>query len=66
MHFRSAMKAGSKAPILVVDIDRERHIRAVLDAVGGNKTRAAQLLGIDRAELSRWLDTVTDGSTDAS
>jgi DNA-binding protein Fis len=40
-----------------VDVERTlaeveaAHIRAVLDAVDGNKTRAAQILGIDRKTL---------------
>ncbi len=40
------------APMHVVE---ERHIRAVLAAVGGNKTRAAQVLGFDRKTLYRKL-----------
>jgi len=40
-------------PLHVVE---ERHIRRVLQALGGNKTRAAQLLGLDRKTLYRKLD----------
>ena len=31
------------------------HVEAVLDGVGGNKTRAAQILGIDRKTLTAKL-----------
>jgi DNA-binding NtrC family response regulator len=39
-------------PLREVELE---HIRAVLDAVGGNKTRAAQILGIDRKSLRERL-----------
>ncbi len=42
----------------LADVERA-HIRAVLRAVGGNRTRAAEVLGIDRKTLRRKL---TDGS----
>ncbi len=39
------------------------HIRNVLSSVGGNKTRAAQILGIDRKTLRRKMKRLdTDGS----
>ncbi len=49
----SAEPAG---PVLrpLAEVERE-HIRAVLDAVGGNRTRAAEILGIDRKTLRRKL-----------
>jgi DNA-binding protein Fis len=31
------------------------HIQAVLEATGGNRTRAAEILGIDRRTLARKL-----------
>ena len=33
-----------------------RYVRRVLDAVGGNKTHAARVLGLDRRSLYRRLD----------
>jgi DNA-binding NtrC family response regulator len=39
-----------------------RHIRKVLDACGGNKARAAKILGIPRASLYRRLRKLEDGS----
>ena len=37
------------------EIER-RHILKVMDAVGGNKTMAAQILGLDRKTLYRKLE----------
>ncbi|MCL4234419.1 MAG: sigma-54 dependent transcriptional regulator, partial [Deltaproteobacteria bacterium] len=38
-------------PLMTLAENEERHIRAVLAAAGGNKTRAARILGIDRKTL---------------
>jgi transcriptional regulator with PAS, ATPase and Fis domain len=35
-----------------------RHIRSVLEAVGGNKRRAARELGVSRATLERKLQEI--------
>ena len=36
--------------------DLRRYVRQVLNAVGGNKTHAARILGIDRRSLYRRLE----------
>ena len=43
----------------LADVER-RHIEAVLKAVGGNKTEAARVLGMDRRTLYRKLERFTD------
>jgi DNA-binding NtrC family response regulator len=42
--------------ILPLEAVEQRHILYVLEAVGGNKSLAAQLLGVDRKTLHRRLD----------
>lgn len=46
---------------------QRRYLHYVLDQVGGNKRRAAALLGIGRRTLYRWLESegLTEGTTDA-
>jgi len=46
--------AGDMLPSL--DELRQRYVRYVLDRVGGNKRRAAALLGVGRRSLYRWLE----------
>jgi DNA-binding NtrC family response regulator len=58
--FRAAIAAldpaGEKRPSPESLANREQeHIRKVLDATGGNKTRAAEILGIERKTLYRKL-----------
>jgi two-component system response regulator HydG len=46
---------SNPADLATMDVVEERYIRKVLNAVGGNKTRAAQVLGFDRRTLYRKL-----------
>lgn len=50
----AALLAGPVLPTL--DQLQKRYVRKILDEVGGNKRRAAALLGIGRRTLYRWLD----------
>ena len=45
---------GRFVPRSIADVERE-HVMATLEAVGGNKTKAAALLGIERSTLDRKL-----------
>jgi transcriptional regulator with GAF, ATPase, and Fis domain/pSer/pThr/pTyr-binding forkhead associated (FHA) protein len=51
---------GRFVPRSIADVERE-HVMATLEAVGGNKTKAAALLGIERStldrKLARWAHT---------
>ena len=40
---------------LTLDEMEQRHVQATLAAVGGNKTKAATMLGIERSTLDRKL-----------
>ncbi|MDD4051064.1 MAG: sigma-54 dependent transcriptional regulator [candidate division Zixibacteria bacterium] len=51
---RSTLPKSSKSPRPLAEVERD-YIREVLAAVGGNKTRAAELLGIDRKTLREKL-----------
>src|ERR1700730_14956070 len=47
--------AGDSGRPLPIEKTRRQHIRRVLDACEGNRVRAAQLLGIGRTSLYRFL-----------
>ncbi len=55
LEVRGAAPAALPGPSSKLDDVIRRHIEAVLVEVGGNRTRAAQMLGIDRATLRRRL-----------
>ncbi|HLL12243.1 MAG TPA: sigma-54 dependent transcriptional regulator [Rubrivivax sp.] len=52
--------AADEAPVSLHTMEK-RHILAVLDSVAGDKTRAAQLLGISRRTLERRVSEWSDG-----
>jgi Nif-specific regulatory protein len=51
---RAAAPGGPFVPTTIDEVER-RHILATLEAVGGNKTKAAAILGIERSTLDRKL-----------
>ncbi|MCG5055600.1 MAG: sigma-54 dependent transcriptional regulator [Myxococcales bacterium] len=55
--------AEALAQGLTLDELERRYIEKVLEAEGGNKTRAAQRLGLDRRTLYRKLDEYAQGHT---
>ncbi|MFC1480759.1 sigma-54-dependent transcriptional regulator [Candidatus Neomarinimicrobiota bacterium] len=53
-HMRFSIPRGTSKGKSLAQVEAE-HIRLVIDSVGGNKTRAAQILGIDRKTLREKL-----------
>ena len=53
---RVVVESEDPADLLSMDEVERRYVLRVLDAVGGNKTLAAQVLGFDRRTLYRKLD----------
>ena len=51
-------RAATESPgeLITLDEMERRYVRQVLNAVGGNKTHAARVLGIDRRSLYRRLE----------
>jgi two-component system response regulator HydG len=49
--------ASSPDAMITMEEMERRYVRQVLDAVGGNKTHAARILGIDRRSLYRRLES---------
>ncbi len=56
---QAASPASAAAPPEKLADASEEHIRKVLAATGGNKTRAAEILGIERKTLYRKLERMT-------
>jgi len=52
MRFSALRGDGLSRPLAEVEAE---HVRNVLSNVGGNKTRAAEILGIDRKTLRKKL-----------
>jgi two-component system response regulator HydG len=58
-HQSSRIVITTDGPDELISLDEmaHRYVRQVLSAVGGNKTHAARVLGIDRRSLYRRLDS---------
>ena len=57
---RIAIESNDPAELLPMEEIERRYILRVLEAVGGNKTLAAQVLGFDRRTLYRKLERARD------
>jgi DNA-binding NtrC family response regulator len=55
---------GADETLLPLDELQRRHILRVLDRVGGNKARAAEILGIGRATIYQLLSRMQTGTKD--
>jgi transcriptional regulator with PAS, ATPase and Fis domain len=53
---RIELSTSSPGQLLTLDEMQHRYVRQVLAAVGGNKTQAALILGIDRRSIYRRLE----------
>jgi two-component system response regulator HydG len=60
---RITIESSDPAELLPMEEVERRYIVRVLEAVGGNKTLAAQVLGFDRRTLYRKLERCRDGAT---
>ncbi|MBL0212314.1 MAG: sigma-54-dependent Fis family transcriptional regulator [Myxococcales bacterium] len=54
---RLELNTALPADLMTLDEMQQRYVRQVLAAVGGNKTQAAHILGIDRRSIYRRLET---------
>ena len=61
------MLVASDDPSELVPLEEveRRYIARVMEAVGGNKTAAARILGIERKRLYRMLDRLAGGGAEA-
>ncbi len=62
---RFVVSANQPEEIVTIDELERRYILRVLSLVGGNKSRAAQVLGFDRRTLYRKLERYQNGATGA-
>lgn len=61
---RPALPAGNLADWPTLEQVQQDYVGQVIDAVKGNKRRAAQILGVNRRTLYRWLDAEKDNISD--
>jgi two-component system response regulator HydG len=53
--------AGDPSELVPLEVVEQRYVVRVLEAVGGNKTLAARILGLDRKTLYRKLERAGRG-----
>ena|ERR1700692_3763504 len=54
--------AGADELLISLDESHKRHVMRVLEHVGGNKSQAAEILGISRATIYQFLEKTKTGS----
>jgi two-component system response regulator AtoC len=59
---QSAGISGQDEALITLDELQKRHTRRVLERVGGNKSQAAEILGISRATIYQFLAQAKAGS----
>jgi DNA-binding NtrC family response regulator len=58
---QAARPAGDSDVLVPLEEMERRHVLRVLEHVGGNKKRAAEILGVSRATLYRFISDAADG-----
>jgi two-component system response regulator HydG len=53
--------AETEAELITLEAMESRYVQRVLSLVAGNKTRAAEILGVDRRTLYRMLERGSAG-----
>jgi two-component system NtrC family response regulator len=61
---RPELPVGNLAEWPTLEQLQQDYVGRVIDAVDGNKRRAAQILGVNRRTLYRWLDTDKEQADD--